>query len=566
LFDTGELKTAKGYESSGGTRSNENFVYVYDAAGNLNFRGNNSLGQTFHVTARNELTSITRIGTLTVVGTTTETATNVTVNNLTATRYADNTFSKDGFTVTNGNNTFTAVAQDASGRSDTNQVMYNLPATVSFQYDLNGNLTSDGNRGFDYDDENQLIRVTVTNSWKSEFTYDGKFRRRVRKESSWVNSTWVPTAEFRYIQEGAVVIQERSANNLPAVSYTRGIDLSGSFQGAGGIGSLLARSDQTILTPTHAFYHGDGNGNVTTLINVQQTVVARYAYDPFGNTLSKSGLLADANSYRFSSQEYHQNSGLLLYLYRAYDPNLQRWLSRDPIVEFGGVNLFAYVGNNPISMFDPFGLYGNRVSGPEGPVGPASPYVPGGAFYVPTPLPPPGPVAYVIGGVVVGVATAAVVVVGAPIAVAGLIAVGLAPATATATVTVTVGVAGALGGGIAIGRTVNSAINNDWNTVAFNAGTIAGGGLVGIRGGGRFLSDNMGAGPSSIPYGANPFLAEANMGFSPNFPGGTFCRWLAKAPTPASGGASATGIAGGAGLLLQPLLSISSSDLLQLRR
>src|SRR6266545_6312322 len=78
--------------------------------------------------------------------------------------------------------------------------------------------------------------------------------------------------------------------------------------------------------------------------------------DPFGNTLASSGTLADVNTYRFSSQEYHQNSGLLLYLRRAYDPNIQRWLNRDPIEERGGLNLYGFVGNDSLNRFDPFGL------------------------------------------------------------------------------------------------------------------------------------------------------------------------------------------------------------------
>src|SRR5207249_10809055 len=94
---------------------------------------------------------------------------------------------------------------------------------------------------------------------------------------------------------------------------------------AGGIRGLLARSDHTTISPTHAFYHADDNGNITAMVNDKQLIVARYEYDPFGNILSKSGPVADANTYLFSSQEYHQPSGLLLYLYRAYDPNLQRF-------------------------------------------------------------------------------------------------------------------------------------------------------------------------------------------------------------------------------------------------
>ncbi len=290
----------------------EQFGYAYDAAGNLNYRTNNALVQTFGVNNLNELTTITRSGTLTVAGTTTGTATNVTVNSLTATLYGDKTFSKDGFTVTNGNNAFTAIAQDSYNQKDTNSVTVYLPATVTYLYDANGNLTSDGTRGFDYDDENQLIRVTVTNSWKSEFTYDGKFRRRIRKEFTWSGS-WVQTAEVRYIYDGMLVIQERDLNNLPMVTYTRGRDLSGSLEGAGGIGGLLSRTE--MANGQTAYFQADGNGNVTALVNGQQIIVAKYLYDPFGNILSKSGTLADANIYRFSSQEYHQNTGLVLYLY-----------------------------------------------------------------------------------------------------------------------------------------------------------------------------------------------------------------------------------------------------------
>src|SRR6266481_3746895 len=168
----------------------------------LNLRTNNVLVRTCNVNSLNELTTGTRSATLTVAGTTTSSATNVTVNSLAAGRYADNTFARTNLTLVNGNNTFTAVGKDSSGRSDTQSTTYNIPATNTFTYDLNGNLTYDGNRAFEYDDENQLIRVTVTNTWKSEFTYDGKMRRRIRKEFTWQNSNWAQTAEVHYIYDG----------------------------------------------------------------------------------------------------------------------------------------------------------------------------------------------------------------------------------------------------------------------------------------------------------------------------------------------------------------------------
>ena len=119
---------------------------------------------------------------------------------------------------------------------------------------------------------------------------------------------------MEYIYDGKRVIQERIGGNTPQVSYTRGTDLSGSLEGAGGIGGLLARSSgySSGNWTSHAYYHADGNGNITCLMDTNQSVVASYRYDPFGNTISQSGSLADANVYRFSSKEIHANSADVL--------------------------------------------------------------------------------------------------------------------------------------------------------------------------------------------------------------------------------------------------------------
>ncbi len=364
----GQLKTAVGKESGGGTsRALEQFGYAYDAGGNLQYRTNNALVQTFSVDNVNELTGVSRSGTLTVAGGTTGPATSVTVNGQTATRYGDNTFARAGFTLTAGPDTFTAVAADAH-RSDTNAVMVTLPASVSYTYDDNGNLTGDGQRTFEYDAENQLAAVTVSNAWRSEFKYDGKLRRRVRTEKVWTGSAFVTANETRYVYDGMLVVQERDANNVPAVTYTRGRDLSGSLEGAGGIGGLLARtSNSSLLTSdfsgAHAYYHADGNGNITALANGLGTVVARYLYGPYGNLLAKAGSLADANLYRFSSKEFHANSGLYYYGYRYYEPALQRWLNRDPLGELDESNLFEILSNDPATLVDPFGLQGGIPPG-----------------------------------------------------------------------------------------------------------------------------------------------------------------------------------------------------------
>jgi RHS repeat-associated protein len=114
----------------------------------------------------------------------------------------------------------------------------------------------------------------------------------------------------------------------------------------------LGRTDANGST----YYHADGSGNVTALIDSQQTMAARYMYSAFGGQVGKWGTLADANVMQFSSMPRHANSGLSLYLFRAYDSSLQRWTQPDPIGEWGGINLYGFVGNSPLCIVDLFGL------------------------------------------------------------------------------------------------------------------------------------------------------------------------------------------------------------------
>jgi RHS repeat-associated protein len=84
-------------------------------------------------------------------------------------------------------------------------------------------------------------------------------------------------------------------------------------------------------------------------------VRARYEYDPYGRRTKVSGNLeAD---WGFTGHYYHAPSTLHLAWFRAYDANLARWISRDPIQEGDGPNIYTYVGNNPISGVDPLGLW-----------------------------------------------------------------------------------------------------------------------------------------------------------------------------------------------------------------
>ncbi|MBI2925985.1 MAG: hypothetical protein HYY24_09800 [Verrucomicrobia bacterium] len=245
---------------------------------------------------------------------------------------------------------------------------------LSATYDANGNRTSqvyDSNGPktytYTYDDENQLTSAATDTyytpeayRWRTDFVYDGRMRLRKRIEYIWYYGGWQPMGgETRYIYDGLLVVQERGPTN-PTISYARGLDLSSTLQGAGGIGGLLSRSRHATSSPYAingtSYYHADGNGNITYLAGTSGAADAAYKYDPFGRTLASTGTYAVANVYRFSSKEVHVKSGMYYYGYRFYDPNVQRWLSRDPIGEPGGLNLYGYVANNPVNVIDPKGL------------------------------------------------------------------------------------------------------------------------------------------------------------------------------------------------------------------
>jgi RHS repeat-associated protein len=206
--------------------------------------------------------------------------------------------------------------------------------------------------------------ILLTMAW-GRLRARGDYYNAIGSELSYVGTTY-------YVYDGKRVIQERDSNNVPVASYTRGLDLSGTLQGAGGIGGLLARSSAYSggNWTSHAFYHADGNGNVTYLETSAEAVAASYRYDPFGNTISKSGTLADANTYRFSSKEINTYSGMYYYLHRFYDPPTQRWINRDPLGDRAfqdlgrfassrrrvDSHLFIFAENDPVSLLDPLGL------------------------------------------------------------------------------------------------------------------------------------------------------------------------------------------------------------------
>jgi RHS repeat-associated protein len=150
-----------------------------------------------------------------------------------------------------------------------------------------------------------------------------------------------------------------SSNPQLLSSFLWGLDLSGSPQGAGGVGGLLAVSDQSTINsqPSTHFVSYDGNGNVAALVSAADgTVSANYEYGPFGELIRASGPMAKANPLRFSTKWQDDETDLLYYGYRYYNAGTGRWISRDPIEEEGGLNIYTLSGNDTVGRADFLGL------------------------------------------------------------------------------------------------------------------------------------------------------------------------------------------------------------------
>jgi RHS repeat-associated protein len=245
--------------------------------------------------------------------------------------------------------------------SSSTRTNYLLKSLESFYYDLDGNLTNDGRWTYTWDAENRLIRMdsqtpAPAGSARSlGFTYDYQ-GRRISAAVTNVDSGAVLSIN-KFLYDGWNMVAELNATNNAVIrSDVWGTDLSGSFQGAGGVGGLLKVVYNGTQT-TNCFVAYDGNGSVSGLVNAANgTVIGQYEYGPFGEVIRATGPMAKANPFRFSTKYQDDETDLLYYGYRHYNVSMGRWLSRDPIGEEGGPNLYAMVGNDTVDLIDHLGL------------------------------------------------------------------------------------------------------------------------------------------------------------------------------------------------------------------
>ena len=107
----------------------------------------------------------------------------------------------------------------------------------------------------------------------------------------------------------------------------------------------------------HLYCMHDAMKNVTSLFGEARGRRALYEYRPYGGLVTSEGNMAEENKFRFSCEYMDDELGLIYYNYRHLNPRDGRWISRDPIMEQGGWNLYSYIYNSPTISNDIIGLY-----------------------------------------------------------------------------------------------------------------------------------------------------------------------------------------------------------------
>jgi len=187
----------------------------------------------------------------------------------------------------------------------------------------------------EWDAANRLTAVKAGNA-RTEFSYDGA--NRLVGIRQLVSGVQVSHRLFAWGEGG--IAEERDTNGVVTKRYfAQGVQLvTGANAGS-------------------YYYSRDHLGSIRELTDATGNVRARYAYDPFGRRTKLGGDL-DAD-FGFAGMFWAAEASLNITRFRAYDPELGRWLSRDPVGQAElsqGPNLYAYVGNEPVDRVDPLGL------------------------------------------------------------------------------------------------------------------------------------------------------------------------------------------------------------------
>ena len=231
--------------------------------------------------------------------------------------------------------TYATLAQTAANGEEaedlvsamTNQVyLAQLPETFAYDDDGNQTLitTKTGLWRVEYNGENRPVRWTREGDGKMvAMSYDHMGRRRTKDGQRFFYDGYLQVANERTVSN-AVVRQSFVWDPTEPVA-TRPL--------------TWQRGNSA------AYYVVDGNKNVSEVVDSDGSLAAHYEYAPFGAVILQRGESAATNPWRFSSEYAEDDTATIYYNYRHYEPVMGRWLSRDPVGEEDGLNIYVFIDN-----------------------------------------------------------------------------------------------------------------------------------------------------------------------------------------------------------------------------
>jgi RHS repeat-associated protein len=299
-------------------------IYQYDAAGNLlQVEYPNATAAAYAYDNRNRLTAMT----------------NFAPANTVISTYA---YTLDGV----GNRTRTDLNEPMMPSYNAETVNYtyspgnilNTAGGNSYAHDANGNRIqksgSGGTTTYTYDSLNRLVQV-VKGPQTTQYIYNG-LGQRVGRIDNGVQTNYLTDPNSILPQ---VLAETDNTGNL--ISFYV-------YDGAGLVAKISSQNQ-------YYFYHYDGLGSTIAITDSSGQVVNTYCYSPEGlvgaqetipnpfQYVGRFGVMAEGNGFYKMGVRY-------------YDPEVGRFINKDPIGYEGGLNLFTYVINNPVNLIDPLGL------------------------------------------------------------------------------------------------------------------------------------------------------------------------------------------------------------------
>ncbi len=241
-------------------------------------------------------------------------------------------------------------------------------AETEYEYDENGNLTKDLNRGIcciGYNCLNLPSRVDFSDGSRITYIYDGGGRKL--RTDHYINplTASVPQLTGGTGTAGAGSLVHTWTDYCGNKVYENDTLCMSLFDG--GYVSYDAKADGSSPSPSYHYYIKDHLGNNRLVLGESGGVEQVNHYYPFGGLMGERENLASSQRYKYNGKELDRTHGLDWYDYgaRMYDPTLARWMVPDPLAEkYYSVSPYAYCGNRPINISDPDGK--DWIEGPNG--------------------------------------------------------------------------------------------------------------------------------------------------------------------------------------------------------